>query len=83
METLIGNFLSENNFTLSIAESCTAGGISSRICSVSGSSKYFMGGIISYSDKSKIRELNVKRVDIEKLKEYGEIITLKKKDIFN
>ena len=66
METLIGNFLSENNFTLSIAESCTAGGIASKICSVSGSSNYFMGGIISYSDKSKIRELNVKRVDIEK-----------------
>ena len=66
METQISNLLSENNFTLSVAESCTAGGISSRICSVSGSSNYFMGGIISYSDKSKIRELNVKRVDIEK-----------------
>jgi len=66
METQIGNLLSENNFTLSIAESCTAGGIASRICSVSGSSNYFMGGIISYSDKSKIRELNVKRADIEK-----------------
>ena len=66
METQIGNLLSENNFTLSVAESCTAGGIASRICSVAGSSNYFMGGVISYSNESKIRELNVKLADIEK-----------------
>ena len=65
MEIQIGELLSTRNFTLSVAESCTAGGISSRICSFAGSSHYFIGGIISYSVESKIRDLHVKTSDIE------------------
>ena len=61
MLSKIDKILSENNLTLSIAESCTGGGISSEITSVPGCSKYFLGSIISYSDESKIRDLNVSR----------------------
>ena len=60
----IGKFLSESNLTLSVAESCSAGGISSEICRISGSSVYFLGGIVSYSNKSKIRDLGVSEIDI-------------------
>tara|TARA_B110000240_G_scaffold21278_1_gene21584 strand:+ start:1052 stop:1528 length:477 start_codon:yes stop_codon:yes gene_type:complete len=66
---LIANILSENNLTLSIAESCSAGGISSEICSVPGSSSYFMGGVIAYSNKSKRRDLNVEDISIKKFTE--------------
>ena len=66
---LISNILCENNLTLSIAESCSAGGISSEICSVPGSSSYFMGGVIAYSNKSKRRDLNVEDISIKKFTE--------------
>lgn len=66
METEIGELLSASNLTLSVAESCTAGGLSARISSIPGSSHYFMGGIIPYSIDSKVRDLNVKIEDIEK-----------------
>ena len=55
----IGEILSKNNLTISIAESCTGGAISSRITTISGSSRYFLGSIVSYSNQSKIRDLNV------------------------
>ena len=60
----IANILTENKLTLSVAESCSAGGISSFICSIPGSSSYFLGGIIAYSNVSKIRDLGIKEEDI-------------------
>ena len=73
---LIANILSENNLTLSIAESCSAGGISSEICSVPGSSSYFMGGVIAYSNKSKRRDLNVEDISIKKFTEVSEEVAV-------
>ena len=70
----IGKFLSESNLTLSVAESCSAGGISSEICRIPGSSVYFLGGIVSYSNKSKIRDLGVSEIDINKFTEVSEIV---------
>ena len=66
IELKISNLLSSSNLTISIAESCTAGGIASRICSVPGSSSYFLGGIIAYSNKIKINELNICEKDLDK-----------------
>ena len=65
----IGNLLIKNNLTLSSAESCTAGGISSKLCSIAGSSKYFLGAIVAYSNQSKIRDLGVLSSDIIKYSE--------------
>lgn len=65
----IAKLLTENKLTLSVAESCSAGGIASSICSVSGSSSYFLGGIVAYSNSSKIRDLGVSEEDINTFSE--------------
>mgnify|MGYP001808976180 CR=1 FL=1 len=64
MESQVGELLLRQKLTLSIAESCTAGGICSRICMSPGSSSYFMGGIVCYSTKSKVRDLSITEEDI-------------------
>ena len=46
-------------YTISTAESCTGGLLSFYLTSVSGSSKYFKGGIVSYSNEAKIELLKV------------------------
>ena len=59
LEGTIGNHLREKGWTLSIAESCTGGLICDRITNISGSSDYFMGGMITYSNESKAEHLGV------------------------
>jgi len=59
LEEIIGSILKENKSTLSVAESCTGGAISKMITSVPGSSAYYKGGIIAYSNEIKTSELNV------------------------
>jgi nicotinamide-nucleotide amidase len=56
MEQIVGYFLQMRGATLSVAESCTAGLLAERITRISGSSRYFMGGALVYSDQLK-REL--------------------------
>ncbi len=58
-EKIIGDLLREIGWTLSIAESCTGGLICDRITNVSGSSDYFMGGMVNYSNESKARHLGI------------------------
>jgi nicotinamide-nucleotide amidase len=53
MEQIVGYYLQMRNATLAVAESCTGGLIGERITSVSGSSRYFLGGAIVYSDEMK------------------------------
>jgi nicotinamide-nucleotide amidase len=59
LEKRIGNHLRQKGWTLSIAESCTGGLICDRITDVSGSSDYFMGGMVTYSNESKAVHLGV------------------------
>jgi len=59
LELVVGNLLLDKNMTMSVAESCTGGVISSLLTSVPGSSGYFKGGIIAYSNDVKTSELNV------------------------
>jgi nicotinamide-nucleotide amidase len=59
LEKTIGNLLREKGWTLSIAESCTGGLICDRITNVSGSSDYFMGGMVTYSNESKAEHLGI------------------------
>jgi nicotinamide-nucleotide amidase len=53
MEQIVGYYLQMRNATLAVAESCTGGLIGERITSVSGSSRYFLGGAIVYSNDMK------------------------------
>lgn len=59
IEEVIGNILLEKKLTLSTAESCTGGAIASRITNVKGSSAYFKGSIVSYSEAIKKSHLQV------------------------
>jgi nicotinamide-nucleotide amidase len=53
MEQIVGYYLQMRNATLAVAESCTGGLLGERITSVSGSSRYFAGGAIVYSNQLK------------------------------
>ncbi|HAY33270.1 MAG TPA: competence/damage-inducible protein A [Ignavibacteria bacterium] len=66
LESVIGDILRKNNLTLSVAESCTGGRISSRIVSVPGSSEYYIGGVCSYSNELKMSLLGVKKETLER-----------------
>ena len=70
LEEVIGNLLDERGLTISVAESCTGGLISSRITNVSGSSKYFERSIISYSNGAKVELLGI---DEDLLNNYGAV----------
>lgn len=60
LEKKIGEMLMSNNLKLSVAESCTGGYLGHLITSVSGSSQYFLGGAITYSNDLKMNLLGVK-----------------------
>jgi len=66
MEEVVGLKLSVGRYTLSVAESCTGGLISQRLTDVAGSSKYFVEGVIAYSNETKTRALGVKESVLQK-----------------
>jgi nicotinamide-nucleotide amidase len=70
LESVLGELLLKKGATVATAESCTGGYIAHRITSVSGSSAYFKGGIVAYSNEVKINVLGVNPADIEK---YGAV----------
>jgi len=53
LEQIVSYFLQMREATLSVAESCTGGLVAERLTSVSGSSRYFLGGAVVYSNESK------------------------------
>ena len=66
MEGVVSNLLKEKKHTLSTAESCTGGNISKMITSISGSSSFFNGSLVTYTNKSKSQLLDVNGQVIEK-----------------
>jgi nicotinamide-nucleotide amidase len=56
--------LTTNSLTLAVAESCTGGLLSHVLTGVSGSSQYFLGGLIAYSNEVKIENLGVQEQTI-------------------
>ena len=70
MEEVVGHLLLEKNLSISVAESCTGGLIGHRLTSVPGSSSYFHGGVVVYSNQSKVDLL---RVDPRTLETHGAV----------
>lgn len=59
MEKKVGNILRERRLKLALAESCTGGQVGDRITNVSGSSEYFLGGVVAYAYEAKVALLGV------------------------
>ncbi|KAF0151432.1 MAG: competence/damage-inducible protein CinA [Ignavibacteria bacterium] len=59
LEEVVARLLIDRDLKLSVAESCTGGLISNRITNISGSSKYFERGVITYSNAAKVELLHV------------------------
>jgi nicotinamide-nucleotide amidase len=65
LEQVVGTLLADRGLTVSVAESCTGGLIGERLTNVPGSSAYFLGGVIAYSDALKIELLDVDPATIQ------------------
>lgn len=70
LEGVIGKILKERSLTIVTAESCTGGLISHKITAVPGSSDYYLGSVIAYSNEIKENQLKVKKSDLIK---YGAV----------
>jgi nicotinamide-nucleotide amidase len=66
LEQVVGFLLSMKHKTVSVAESCTGGLIMDMITNVSGSSSYFVGGVVAYSNEIKMKKLKVSKSLLEK-----------------
>ena len=69
MESLVRR-LAKKKLKISIAESCTGGLLASSITSISGASKVFNLGLVTYSNQAKIKILNVNK---DTIKRYGAV----------
>jgi PncC family amidohydrolase len=70
LEKAIGDLLREREWTLSVAESCTGGLICDRITDITGSSDYLKGGMVTYSNESKAKHLEI---TLNYIKRYGAV----------
>jgi nicotinamide-nucleotide amidase len=67
LETVVGGLLTARGATVATAESCTGGLVSQRLTAVAGSSRYFLGGVVAYSNEAKERLLDIDGQEIEEL----------------
>ena len=65
LEEVVGELLLAKQQTLALAESCTGGYLSHRITRVAGSSAYYFGGVVTYSNEAKMLFLGVKSATLE------------------
>lgn len=70
LEQVVGQLLKDRGQTIATAESCTGGYVSHLITSIPGSSAYFIGGIVSYSNEVKKKQLDVSD---ETLSQFGAV----------
>jgi nicotinamide-nucleotide amidase len=70
LEAVVGDLLRKNHATVAVAESATGGMLGERLTTVPGSSDYFLGGFITYSNQMKIDLLGV---DSELLAKHGAV----------
>ncbi|MCJ2533187.1 MAG: nicotinamide-nucleotide amidohydrolase family protein, partial [Candidatus Thermoplasmatota archaeon] len=72
----VGKILEQRSLTLAVAESCTGGRLGDAITDVPGSSAYFLGGVISYSNEAKFSLLGVDRSTLESMGAVSEKVAL-------
>jgi nicotinamide-nucleotide amidase len=65
LSSQVGKHLTDNNLTIATAESCTGGLLSHVLTNVSGSSGYFIGGVVAYSNQIKNAILGVRPETLE------------------
>lgn len=65
LEQVVGELLRDRGATIAVAESCTGGMLGERLTTVPGSSAYFLGGVLAYSDQVKTKLLGVDSALIE------------------
>ncbi|MFZ3215533.1 MAG: competence/damage-inducible protein A [Candidatus Acidiferrales bacterium] len=65
LEEVVGRVLTENRATVAVAESCTGGMLAERLTNVPGSSSYFLGGVICYSNELKVSLVGVPQTLLE------------------
>ncbi len=70
MSSVAAQLLNASNKTVAVAESCTGGLLGAAFSETSGSSSYFLGGAITYSNEAKEKQLNVQRKTLE---EFGAV----------
>ena len=70
LEVRVGALLRQRGLTLATAESCTGGLLGHRLTNVTGSSDYYLGGVIAYANTAKVALL---RVDAELLAREGAV----------
>lgn len=70
LEVLVGELLKMKKLTVSTAESCTGGSIAARLTAIAGSSEYFNGSVVAYSNDVKMSLLHVSP---DTLRQYGAV----------
>jgi nicotinamide-nucleotide amidase len=70
LEEVLGEMLRQRGLTLATAESCTGGSIAARITSVPGSSDYYKGSVVAYSNEVK---MNLLGVEADTLAQHGAV----------
>lgn len=66
LESVVGDLLRARGATVATAESCTAGLLAERLTRVAGSSRFFVGGVVTYSNALKASLLGVRTDDLER-----------------
>ena len=66
MEAVVGELLRGKGKSLAVAESCTGGQVAASLTSITGSSEYFVGGVVAYSNELKEKFLGVETPTLEK-----------------
>ena len=74
LPSVVGELLRRQKQTLSVAESCTGGGLGEIITQIAGSSDYFGGGVISYDNRVKVALLDVNEGDLNNFGAVSEIV---------
>jgi len=64
LSSVVGQLLRQHQHTVAVAESCTGGGLGQALTTMPGSSSYFLGGVIAYSNAVKESLLNVSATDL-------------------
>lgn len=76
IEQILGERLFARGLTLGTAESCTGGNIAHQITSIPGSSHYFKGSVVSYSNEVKINVLHVIKENLDRFGAVSEAVVL-------